>query len=465
MFVSIGALNFFSVGVDYGSCFIAVNPDYFTVKIYHGGCMINNNYVGGKFDFYDNVDKDRMSLTEVDGMVKGLNKAYVGQRIDYWFRIGSEDDALTKLTTDADVTTMCCCVPEIRLVIIYLDHLDLRDAFEDDFDDLFMYENCWFSQTSSSGVMIEELTDEPKKKPSVVIKEFPDHFSRKPKRDVGVVIKELEDDKATQASKASVLDPNDKGKQKVCDEGLVDIKIMDDQISFNSETNDEGSEDEDYLPTFEDEDYVQYGLDDDNDAWLEGMVMDFEVNEDGVGPSTNRSIVISNVHEGTLTFEDNEEMFGSTADSDEEAIGPIINSDGEREDSFPEFNPKKDMKNPKFKKGMKFSSSHVLRAAIRERAIQDGWEAVFIKSDKQRIRVICKADNCPYELFASKMHLENTLQIKTYIPEHNCSRVFDNSMVSAKYLSKQFVERIKLNTGWSTGTLFFFSYTMLLYDC
>lgn len=291
-------------------------------------------------------------------------------------------------------------------------------------------------------------------------------FQENEKRDVGVVIKVLDDDKPTQASNASVLDPNDKGKKKVCDEGLVDIKIMDDQMSFNSETDVEESEDKDYLPKFEDGDYDQYGLDDDNDAWLEDMVMDFEVNEDRVGPSTNTSIAITNVHEGALTFEDNEHMFSSTADSNEEAIGPIINSDGEREDSFPEFNPKKDMKNPKFKKCMKFSSSHVLRETIREKAIQDGWEAVFIKSDKQRVMVICKVDNCPYELFASKMHLEDTLQIKTYIPEHNCSRIFDNSMVRAKYLSKQFVERIKLNIGWSTGTLLlFFSYIMLLCDC
>lgn len=88
--------------------------------------------------------------------------------------------------------------------------------------------------------MIEELTDEPKKKPLVVIKEFPDDFSRKLKRNVGVVIKELEDDKPTQVIKASVLDQNDKDNQKVCDEGLVDIKIKDDQMSFNSETDDEG---------------------------------------------------------------------------------------------------------------------------------------------------------------------------------------------------------------------------------
>lgn len=40
------------------------------MKMYHGWFIRNNNYVGGKVDFYDNVDKDRMSLLEVDNMLK-----------------------------------------------------------------------------------------------------------------------------------------------------------------------------------------------------------------------------------------------------------------------------------------------------------------------------------------------------------------------------------------------------------
>ncbi|KAK9911747.1 hypothetical protein M0R45_035639 [Rubus argutus] len=50
---------------------------------HYGGFIRNNSYIGGKFDYYDMVDKDRMSMIELDGMVKGLNKRYVGSRIDY----------------------------------------------------------------------------------------------------------------------------------------------------------------------------------------------------------------------------------------------------------------------------------------------------------------------------------------------------------------------------------------------
>lgn len=55
-----------------------------------------------------------MSLVEVDNMLKGLNQDYEGHKIDYWIKIGHEDDALTKISCDADVLTMCCCVLAIR---------------------------------------------------------------------------------------------------------------------------------------------------------------------------------------------------------------------------------------------------------------------------------------------------------------------------------------------------------------
>ncbi|XP_040362682.1 uncharacterized protein LOC121049420 [Rosa chinensis] len=51
------------------------------------------------------------------------------------------------------------------------------------------------------------------------------------------------------------------------------------------------------------------------------------------------------------------------------------------------------------------------------------------------------------------MQHESSVQIKTYEHEHNCSRKFESCMLSAKYLTKRFMERIKLNTGWKTESL------------
>ncbi|XP_062020915.1 uncharacterized protein LOC133737360 [Rosa rugosa] len=148
--------------------------------------------------------------------------------------------------------------------------------------------------------------------------------------------------------------------------------------------------------------------------------------------------------ENVTEFEDNEAMFGFQ-DSDDENLGFTINSDGELEDEGLEFNPKSDMKKPEFKLKQKFATVQVLRDALREHAIQGGWEYIFIKNDKTRLRVVCKEDNCPFFLFASKMQHESTLMIKGYDGTHKCTRKFNNSMVKLRYLTAKFKDQIVVN--------------------
>ncbi|XP_062021198.1 uncharacterized protein LOC133737709 [Rosa rugosa] len=380
-------------------------PDYFTVKLYHGGYFSGNQYIGGKINYYEFVDKDRMSLVEVDAMVRGLNQDYVGKRIDYWYRIGTEDDALTKLSTDLDAVTMCCCVPQIRLVILYLDHWYLKPDYIEIDDDLMdeedEYHDFAFSQVGSSGVVIEELPDSPRRKPSVVIKQLPDsprrdtpsrppkksctpvipelewHDVVPPKKPSRIVIRELEWTSVvhTQASAAQVNAPKDKGKQKIVEEELdvtvfdgldsrVDVAVSsyeprssrstvptDVEQEADVVTDDDdllyenSSEDKDYVPRFDNEDYDEYGLDDD---WLGDMDVEFnEVGQwiGGVGQGSSSAGV---ENEADVDDFDNETMHGAI-ESDEECIGNEVGSDGEEDgDGFPEFNPKTDMHNPQF---------------------------------------------------------------------------------------------------------------------
>lgn len=455
----------------------------------HGGYIKDNQYVGGKINYYDYVDKDRMSLVEVDSMVRGLNQNYGGMRINYWYKIG--DNGLTKLETDLDAVRMCRCVPQDRLVTIYLDHLQLDPEYvelSDDDDELFMeddFHEFAFSQAGSSAVVIEELPDSPKRQPSVVTNDVPDlpkkdTPKKQPKKAFGIVIREPEwhDVVPTQVSIALVHDPKDKGKNKVDEviaatkfddqQNLMDVPGYDEPRNSRSRSllpNDyeEGlwfensSEDEDYAPEFDKDDYNDYGVDDD---WLGGMEIEFNETGKWIGGGGQGSkggldghgSSASMDHDKDMLFKDNEQLYGAI-DSDEECIGYEVNSDGEEEgDGYPEFNPKTDMFNPQFCNGMKFATAKILRAAVRERAIQKGWEPSFYKTDSWRVDVICKAQNCPFELYASKMQHESTLQIKRYNGKHTCARVNVNSSVRVPYLIEKFSEQIKLNPGWDTGT-------------
>ncbi|XP_061993413.1 uncharacterized protein LOC133711279 [Rosa rugosa] len=111
------------------------------------------------------------------------------------------------------------------------------------------------------------------------------------------------------------------------------------------------------------------------------------------------------------------------------------------------------MKRPVFKLGIKFGTVQILRDALREMAIQGGWEYVYIKNEKVRLQVVCKEDDCPFELFASKLQHEATLMIKGYNSKHTCIRKFNNKMVKLKYLTTKFKDQIAMNEAWKPDSL------------
>ncbi|XP_024190629.1 uncharacterized protein LOC112194646 [Rosa chinensis] len=122
---------------------------------------------------------------------------------------------------------------------------------------------------------------------------------------------------------ATGIGPNDRGKQKV-DEGsnqnssginfedLQDIDIIDYMQSYGGQAfqddGPDGSEDDDYIPEVDDEDYDAYGIDDD-DEWLEGVEREDGglQTEVGIGTSSQGSILESKDEFADL--EDNENMF------------------------------------------------------------------------------------------------------------------------------------------------------------
>lgn len=171
---------------------------------------------------------------------------------------------------------------------------------------MYMYNDFFLSQVGSSGVVIKELPNEPRNKPPCVIEEFFEEPMKTippqpPNKSSGIVIRDVEDNVPTQQSKAPNVDAKDKGKQKMMDDdykeeffgvdfdGLQDIDVLDYMQSFGGvfEANDEydeskdvdGSEDADYVPQFADEEYGDYGIDD--DEWFEGVEL-----EDGSNVTT-----------------------------------------------------------------------------------------------------------------------------------------------------------------------------------
>ena len=72
--------------------------------------------------------------------------------------------------------------------------------------------------------------------------------------------------------------------------------------------------------------------------------------------------------------------------------------------------------------GMVFTNVNEFREALRDFAIQEGFELVRVKNDKTRVTAHCASDGCPWLIYAAITLDEITFRIKTYDSQHTCIR-------------------------------------------
>ncbi|CAL2265751.1 unnamed protein product [Prunus armeniaca] len=121
-------------------------------------------------------------------------------------------------------------------------------------------------------------------------------------------------------------------------------------------------------------------------------------------------------------------------------------------DRWPEFNLATDMVDPEFEVGMKFSDCKVFRAVVREQFIKRNWDVVFVRSEAFKLKAVCAYLDCPWEIYASKMQHEKTLQAKKYEGEHTCGIVWENPTVKCSWLSVEYMETLKSNPRWPVSS-------------
>ncbi|GJY60459.1 hypothetical protein Tco_0461116, partial [Tanacetum coccineum] len=86
------------------------HPTAFTLKINHGGqltCPPNVRYIGGKSNWFDDVDADTFSTIEVQTMVKDLGYIHTDLMLYYKIPKLPLHNGLKSLACDKDVMEMC----------------------------------------------------------------------------------------------------------------------------------------------------------------------------------------------------------------------------------------------------------------------------------------------------------------------------------------------------------------------
>ncbi|BFG35160.1 hypothetical protein CerSpe_214340 [Prunus speciosa] len=131
--------------------------------MYHGSQICGNCYASSNVAWFDYCDKDRMSMIEIDNMVRELG--YDGV-ISYWYSIPTYSNGCLKFTTpnklndDQDVIDMLVFVPETRLIDIFLHHgVDGNEGWFYSQSGSNLFVDLEADIVPNKGIVIEELDD------------------------------------------------------------------------------------------------------------------------------------------------------------------------------------------------------------------------------------------------------------------------------------------------------------------
>ncbi|XP_061370966.1 uncharacterized protein LOC133313586 [Gastrolobium bilobum] len=149
----------------------------------------------------------------------------------------------------------------------------------------------------------------------------------------------------------------------------------------------------------------------------------------------------------SLDEEDMEEFMEPITCDKLESIGPSDNEDHECYDNYADFTSENALEgNIELSVGMKFANVDEFREALKEWSISRGVEYKCKKSDRTRVRAICKVSkDCKFLVHASSVGGENTFQIKSWNPDHTCPREAKNNLITSDYLGKKLLEDFRAN--------------------
>ncbi|XP_057248141.1 uncharacterized protein LOC125493779 [Beta vulgaris subsp. vulgaris] len=95
--------------------------------------------------------------------------------------------------------------------------------------------------------------------------------------------------------------------------------------------------------------------------------------------------------------------------------------------------------------GQEFEDAIEFRGAITNYCMNIGRDTYYPKNDAKKIGVRCKADKCPFYVYASVVKGKAQLVVKTLVPQHNCGRLAVLKKIRASWIAKLYQQKFKIN--------------------
>ncbi|XP_022891653.1 uncharacterized protein LOC111406463 [Olea europaea var. sylvestris] len=92
------------------------------------------------------------------------------------------------------------------------------------------------------------------------------------------------------------------------------------------------------------------------------------------------------------------------------------------------------------------------RIAVRTYGALNGYNLKFKCNDRKRAQGVCKV-GCNWRIWASKLGSNEIVQVKSYTPEHTCTRSQNNRHCNYIFLTNKYLEQFKADPDWKTKSI------------
>ncbi|KAH7854192.1 hypothetical protein Vadar_011227 [Vaccinium darrowii] len=338
-------------------------PEYFTIKLNHGGNLVKEDvveyYIDGTVNYFDYCDNDRISRIELQAMCKEVG--YVEELSLYYKVCGSDGKwAFKNIQTDGDVTNMVQCLSNELLELYSVESVIEQNKFVDVDVTNWVWDCGTFSQDNFT--FVDLATHIPSTNEPPVASEPP--ATSEPPPTSG------QNPPPTTRRRRQLNNDSDSGSDSDC------------EVFIDSD----------------------YDLSEDDDALFDANV-DTEIEWIGVG---QKRVTRTDIPCDCLSEIDFEE-----GDSSDGFMSCDSSSDEDKEDKpkFRKYRPVVGKVQPIIEEDMVFKNRAQCVEAIRQHAILNGKAITFEKNDTDRVRAHCVAP-CPWKILASSITKEDRITLK-----------------------------------------------------
>jgi hypothetical protein len=231
----------------------------------------------------------------------------------------------------------------------------------------------------------------------------------------------------TSSEPSTIISPKRIARHDSSGEKLPELYIDVLKTSTNNADCNEFDTNDDASGSDADEHFVDSDNDfgqDDDDLFEDNV--DFDV-EDSMVENKEKLVHVEETTDDDFTVRDVLDM----PDSDDEQ--------GNMKFNFKAFNSEVDMVEPHFKVGMMFATVEEVRKVITEYSIKEKVPIKKDRNDNKRVWASC-AEGCPWMMKCGYDSRAKCFLVKSYNGNHTCEHHWDVKEITAKYLSKRYLE-------------------------